>query len=198
MGDTSLAELEAEERAREGVFLAFQYPVEIPGVSNVTLLREGLNAVREHQGKEELDAVAFLKLAREKTRLLEMDKSFLERAVNEGFSGGEKKRNEVLQMLVLEPLFAVLDETDSGLDIDALKVVAEGVNALRSARSGLPGDHALSAIARLHRPRCRARAVRTGASSRPVTAQLSARARSQGLRMDRGAGDRRPPRHVAA
>ena len=110
----------------------FQYPVEIPGVSNSTLLREGLNAVRAHRGEEELDAIDFLGLVKSKTTLLEMDPSFLSRAVNEGFSGGEKKRNEVLQMLVLEPRLAILDETDSGLDIDALKIVAKGVNALRS------------------------------------------------------------------
>ncbi len=122
-----------EERAREGIFLAFQYPVEIPGVTNNTLLREGLNAIREHRGEDELDAIDFLKIAKSKADLLEMDHAMLGRAVNHGFSGGEKKRNEILQMLVLEPTLAVLDETDSGLDIDALKVVAKGVNALRDA-----------------------------------------------------------------
>jgi Fe-S cluster assembly ATP-binding protein len=127
-----LLALEPEERAREGVFLAFQYPIEIPGVSNSTLLREGLNAVRAHQGLAPLDAMDFLKIARAHAARLNMDPTMLSRSVNEGFSGGEKKRNEVLQMLVLEPRLAVLDETDSGLDIDALKVVSDGVNALRS------------------------------------------------------------------
>ncbi len=127
-----LFELAPEERAREGMFLAFQYPVEIPGIANSTLLREGLNAIREHRGQPELDAIDFLQIAREKAAVLEMDPAMLNRAVNYGFSGGEKKRNEVLQMLVLEPSLAILDETDSGLDIDALKIVAKGVNALRS------------------------------------------------------------------
>jgi len=123
-----------EERAREGVFLAFQYPVEIPGVSNIYLLKAALNAIRKHHGLNELDAMDFLSTVKEKTRLLEMEEQFLYRAVNEGFSGGEKKRNEILQMAVLEPELAILDETDSGLDIDALKIVAEGVNALRSEK----------------------------------------------------------------
>jgi len=127
-----LLELDPEIRAREGIFLAFQYPVEIPGVTNSTLLREGLNAMREHRGEPELDAIDFLQIARAKADVLEMDHAMLSRAVNDGFSGGEKKRNEVLQMLVLEPRLSILDETDSGLDIDALKVVAKGVNALRS------------------------------------------------------------------
>jgi Fe-S cluster assembly ATP-binding protein len=127
-----LLALPPEQRAREGVFLAFQYPVEIPGVNNVYLLKAGLNAIRKHRGIEELDAIDFLELVRAKMKLMEMDESFLSRAVNEGFSGGEKKRNEILQMLVLEPALCLLDETDSGLDIDALKVVARGVNALRS------------------------------------------------------------------
>ncbi|MEM7765666.1 MAG: Fe-S cluster assembly ATPase SufC [Pseudomonadota bacterium] len=127
-----LLELEPEERARAGVFLAFQYPVEIPGVNNTYLLRAALNAVREARGEEEISAVDFMKLAREKMRLMEMDPGFLNRGVNEGFSGGEKKRNEIFQMAVLEPSLCILDETDSGLDIDALKVVANGVNALRS------------------------------------------------------------------
>jgi Fe-S cluster assembly ATP-binding protein len=121
-----------EERAREGVFLAFQYPVEIPGVNNVYLLKAGLNAVRKHRGEPEVDAFEFLALVREKMKLMQMDESFLGRGVNEGFSGGEKKRNEILQMAVLEPALALLDETDSGLDIDALRVVANGVNSLRS------------------------------------------------------------------
>jgi Fe-S cluster assembly ATP-binding protein len=121
-----------EERAREGIFLAFQYPVEIPGVSNTYFLRAAVNAVRKHRGLSEYDAMDFLVLVREKMKLLEMDESLLSRSVNEGFSGGEKKRNEIFQMAVMEPRLAILDETDSGLDIDALKVVAEGVNAMRS------------------------------------------------------------------
>ena len=126
-----LLEMPAEERAREGVFLAFQYPVEIPGVNNVYLLKAALNALRKHRGQPEVDAFEFLSLVREKMKLMQMDESFLNRGVNEGFSGGEKKRNEVLQMTVLEPTLALLDETDSGLDIDALKVVSSGVNSLR-------------------------------------------------------------------
>jgi len=127
-----LLELDPEERARDGIFLAFQYPVEIPGVSNVYFLKAAVNAARKHRGEEELDAMDFLKLIRTKLALVEMKEEFMHRAVNEGFSGGEKKRNEILQMAMLEPTLAVLDETDSGLDIDALKVVAGGVNALRS------------------------------------------------------------------
>ncbi|MEZ5363326.1 MAG: Fe-S cluster assembly ATPase SufC [Bryobacterales bacterium] len=127
-----LFELEADERAREGIFLAFQYPVEIPGVSNMYFLRAALNAVRKQQGKEELDAVEFIAFVKEKMKQLKMNEAMLKRAVNEGFSGGEKKRNEIFQMAVLEPKLAILDETDSGLDIDALKLVAEGVNSLRS------------------------------------------------------------------
>lgn len=127
----NLLELEPEERAREGIFLGFQYPVEIPGVNNAYLLKAAVNAKRKHVGMDEIDAFEFLKLAREKMALLNMDQSFLNRGVNEGFSGGEKKRNEILQMAMLEPKLAILDETDSGLDIDALKAVANGVNALR-------------------------------------------------------------------
>ena len=127
-----LLEMEPEERAAAGLFLAFQYPVEIPGVANTTFLKSALNAIRKQRGEPELDAMQFLKLVREKTKALNMTDEMLKRAVNVGFSGGEKKRNETLQMAVLEPKFAVLDETDSGLDIDALKIVAEGVNALRS------------------------------------------------------------------
>jgi len=127
-----LLELEPEERAREGIFLGFQYPVEIPGVNNAYLLKAAVNAKRKHQGVPEIDAFEFLKLAKEKMALLGMDPKFLNRGVNEGFSGGEKKRNEILQMAMLEPRLAILDETDSGLDIDALRAVAEGVNALRS------------------------------------------------------------------
>jgi Fe-S cluster assembly ATP-binding protein len=124
--------LEPEERARAGVFLAFQYPVEIPGVNNTYLLKAALNAVRKYRGLQEVDAFEFLALVRDKMKLMKMDESFLNRSVNAGFSGGEKKRNEILQMAVLEPALALLDETDSGLDIDALQVVAEGVNSLRS------------------------------------------------------------------
>jgi len=127
-----LLELEPEERAREGIFLGFQYPVEIPGVNNAYLLKAALNARRKQQGLPEIDAFEFLQLARQKMAMLDMDPKFLNRGVNEGFSGGEKKRNEILQMAMLEPRLAILDETDSGLDIDALRAVAEGVNALRS------------------------------------------------------------------
>ena len=128
-----LLELEPEERAWEGVFLAFQYPVEIPGVGNNYFLRTALNSIRKHRQEEEMDAFDFLTLAKEKAALVKMDKSLFERTVNENFSGGEKKRNEIFQMAVLEPSLAVLDETDSGLDIDALKVVADGVNSMRSS-----------------------------------------------------------------
>jgi len=132
-GGKDLLALAPEDRAHEGVFLGFQYPVEIPGVNNVYLLKAGLNAVRKHRGLPELDAFDFLTLVREKMKLMHMDESFLNRGVNEGFSGGEKKRNEILQMAVLEPTLALLDETDSGLDIDALRIVANGVNGLRRA-----------------------------------------------------------------
>ena len=124
--------LTPEERAREGVFLSFQYPVEIPGVNNAYLLKAAINAKRRHEGQSEVDAFEFLQLAREKMKGLDMDPSFLNRSVNEGFSGGEKKRNEIFQMIMLEPRLAILDETDSGLDIDALKAVAKGINAMRS------------------------------------------------------------------
>ncbi len=132
-----LLALPAEERAREGLFLGFQYPVEIPGVNNTYLLRAALNAARRHRGQPEIDAYDFLELVRGKARQMKMDDSFLTRGVNEGFSGGEKKRNEILQMLVLEPKLAILDESDSGLDIDALKVVADGINSLRSPERSL-------------------------------------------------------------
>ncbi len=128
----NLIEMDIHERAAEGLFLAFQYPVEIPGVNQTLFLRSALNAMRKHRGQPELDAVSALKLLREKARVVDLDPDFLKRAVNEGFSGGEKKRNEVYQMAVLEPTFAVLDETDSGLDIDALRIVAQGVNAMRN------------------------------------------------------------------
>jgi Fe-S cluster assembly ATP-binding protein len=132
-----LLELDPEERAREGIFLAFQYPVEIPGVSNTYFLRAALNAIRKHRGQPELDAPAFLKLVKEKLKVLHIDSELLKRPVNEGFSGGEKKRNEIFQMAVLDPRLAILDETDSGLDIDALRIVADGVNTLRSKDRGI-------------------------------------------------------------
>lgn len=128
----NLLDLSPEDRAREGIFLAFQYPVEIPGVSNVNLLKTAVNEIRKYNGEEELDAIDFLDLIKEKMKLVELDQSFLKRSVNEGFSGGEKKRNEIFQMAVLNPKLAILDETDSGLDIDAIKVVANGVKKLRS------------------------------------------------------------------
>jgi Fe-S cluster assembly ATP-binding protein len=127
-----LLAMQPEERACEGLFMAFQYPVEITGINNAYFLKAALNAIRRHRGQQELDAVEFMQMARTRAKLLEMDQSMLNRAVNEGFSGGEKKRNEIFQMAVLEPRLAILDETDSGLDIDALKIVANGVNALRS------------------------------------------------------------------
>jgi Fe-S cluster assembly ATP-binding protein len=131
-GGENLLDLEPEVRARKGVFMAFQYPVEIPGINNSYFLKAALNAKRKHEGRPELDAMEFMQLVKGKAELLHMDPSMLKRSVNEGFSGGEKKRNEIFQMAVLEPRLAILDETDSGLDIDALKVVAEGVNALRA------------------------------------------------------------------
>ena len=132
-----LLAMDPEERAREGVFMAFQYPVEIPGVNNAYFLKAALNAIRKHRGQEELDAIEFMALMREKATLLEIDPSMLSRSVNEGFSGGEKKRNEILQMAVLEPKLAVLDETDSGLDIDALRIVAGGVNQLHTPENAV-------------------------------------------------------------
>jgi Fe-S cluster assembly ATP-binding protein len=128
----NLLELSPEERARKGVFLAFQYPVEIPGVNNIYLLKAALNAIRKHRGEPELDAMEFMDLVKGKMKLVQMNEDLLSRSVNEGFSGGEKKRNEIFQMAILEPKLAILDETDSGLDIDALKIVAEGVNSLRN------------------------------------------------------------------
>ena len=157
-----LFDLPPEERAREGIFLAFQYPVEIPGIANSTLLREGLNAIREHRGEDELDAIDFLQIAKAKADLLEMDPDMLGRAVNFGFSGGEKKRNEVLQMLVLEPTLAILDETDSGLDIDALKIVAEGVNALRGGGRASSSSRTISA--------CSTTSSRTSCTCSPMDA----------------------------
>jgi len=132
-----LLDLDPEDRARAGLFLAFQYPVEIPGVSNVYFLRAALNAVRKQRGEDELDPIDFLAHVREKLKVVDMDESFLQRSVNEGFSGGEKKRNEIFQMAVLDPKLAILDETDSGLDIDALKIVAGGVNAMRDKQRAI-------------------------------------------------------------
>jgi Fe-S cluster assembly ATP-binding protein len=132
-----LLQMPPEERAREGIFLAFQYPIEIPGVNTTYFLKAGLNAIRKHRGLEELDAMDFLTLVKEKMNIVEMDQSLLHRSLNEGFSGGEKKRNEIFQMAVLDPKLAILDETDSGLDIDALRIVAKGVNALRSSDRAL-------------------------------------------------------------
>jgi Fe-S cluster assembly ATP-binding protein len=132
----NLLEMPTEERAREGVFLAMQYPVEIPGVNNIYFLKAALNAIRKHRGEEELDAIEFLQLARQKMKLVDLDEAFINRAVNEGFSGGEKKRNEIFQMAVLDPKLAILDETDSGLDIDALRIVAGGVKELVGPEMG--------------------------------------------------------------
>ncbi|MCS7052916.1 MAG: Fe-S cluster assembly ATPase SufC [Ignavibacterium sp.] len=133
----NLLELAPEDRAREGLFLAFQYPVEIPGVSNTNLLKTAVNEIRKYRGEEELDAIEFLQLLKEKSKLVNLDEKFLSRSVNEGFSGGEKKRNEIFQMAVLNPKLAILDETDSGLDIDALRIVANGVNTLRSNENAI-------------------------------------------------------------
>ncbi|MBA4251797.1 MAG: Fe-S cluster assembly ATPase SufC [Chlorobiaceae bacterium] len=133
----NLLEMSVEDRAREGVFLAFQYPIEIPGVSNTNLLKNAVNSIRKYRGEEEIDAVDLLALIKEKMSLVEMNKELLSRSVNEGFSGGEKKRNEIFQMAVLEPKLAILDETDSGLDIDALRIVANGVNKFRSSENGI-------------------------------------------------------------
>ena len=141
----NLLELDPEERARQGIFLAFQHPIEIPGVNNIYLIKAAVNAVRRHRDQSEVDAIDFLKLVRDKMKLLEIDESFLYRSVNEGFSGGEKKRNEILQMIMMEPQLAILDETDSGLDIDALKIVSRGVNSL--------ADEGRSTIIVTHFPR---------------------------------------------
>jgi Fe-S cluster assembly ATP-binding protein len=133
----NLLELDPEERARDGVFLAFQYPVEIPGVSTINFMKTALNQIRQHRGQPTLDAVSFLQLMKEKMKLVEIDQALLNRSLNEGFSGGEKKRNEIFQMAMLEPRLAILDETDSGLDIDALRIVANGVNKLRSKNNAI-------------------------------------------------------------
>jgi len=131
-----LLEMDPEDRAREGLFMAFQYPVEIPGVSNINFLKAAINSIRKHNGQDELDAMDFLQMVRDRAKLVRIDESFLKRSVNEGFSGGEKKRNEIFQMAVLDPRLCILDETDSGLDIDALKIVADGVNSLRDDKRG--------------------------------------------------------------
>ena len=180
--------MDPETRAREGVFMAFQYPVEIPGVNNAYFLKAALNALRKHRGEEELDAMDFMALVRDRMKRLEMDESLMNRPVNEGFSGGEKKRNEIFQMAVLEPTLAVLDETDSGLDIDALKIVAHGVNTMRGPERGDAPRHALSAAAQLHRARCRPRAH--GRPDRPVGREgAGARARGKGVRLDGGGAE---------
>ena len=181
-----LLEMEPEERAREGIFLAFQYPVEIPGVSTSYFLKAAVNAIRKHRGEPELDADRVPR-ARRARRLssLKMDETLLSRAVNEGFSGGEKKRNEIFQMAVLDPKLAILDETDSGLDIDALKVVADGVNALRSPDRAIIVVTHYQRLLELHRARLRARAGRR--PHRQVRRQgTGARARGEGLRLARG------------
>ena len=184
-----LLEMDPDERAREGVFMAFQYPVEIAGVNNAYFLKAALNAKRKHHGQPELDAIEFMQLIREKAKLLDIDQSMLSRSVNEGFSGGEKKRNEIFQMALLEPKLAILDETDSGLDIDALKIVAEGRQRDAQPRPRHRRRHPLPAAARLHRARLRARAERR--PDREVGRQgAGAGARGQGLRLDR---DRRRP-----
>ena len=158
--DNDLLDLAPEERAREGVFLAFQYPVEIPGVNSAYFLRSAVNAILKHRGEEELDAMNFLKAVKVKMKELGLGEDFLKRPVNAGFSGGEKKRNEILQMTMLDPRLAILDETDSGLDIDALRIVADGVNRLKERRQRPGRHHALPAAARLHRAGLRARAAR--------------------------------------
>ena len=171
-----LLALAPEERARAGVFLGFQYPVEIPGVNNVYLLKAALNAARKQHGLQEVDAFEFLTLVREKMKLMHIEDSFLSRGVNEGFSGGEKKRNEILQMLVLEPRLAILDETDSGLDIDALKVVAGGSEFAALAAARLRAGHPLPAAARVRRAGLRARA---GARAHRPQRRPHARARAR-------------------
>ena len=179
-----LLDMDPDERAREGVFMAFQYPVEIAGVNNAYFLKAALNAKRKHHGQPELDAMEFLQLSKGKAKLLNIDQGMLTRAVNEGFSGGEKKRNEIFQMALLEPTLAILDETDSGLDIDALKVVANGVNALRSPEPRDCRRHALPASAQLHRARLRARPQ--WRQNRQVGRQgTGAGARAEGLRLAR-------------
>ena len=158
--DEDILDLEADERAKKGLFLAFQYPVEIPGISNMEFLKTSVDTVREYQGKEALSTVEFMKLAREKSKEVDLDQNFLKRGVNEGFSGGEKKRNEIMQMMLLEPSLCILDETDSGLDIDALKVVAEGVNASRDPNRSFFNHYPLSKITRFYCSRFCSRFIR--------------------------------------
>ena len=175
-----LLDMPADERAREGVFLAFQYPVEIPGVNNTYFLRAAVNAGRRHRGEPELDAGQFLRLVRQKLKLLDIGEDLLQRSLNVGFSGGEKKRNEIFQMAMLEPRLAILDETDSGLDIDALRTVARGVNGLRAPGPRDRDDHALQAAARLCRAGPRARPA--GRPDHPVRRQ-DARRRTGAARL---------------
>ena len=185
-----LLEMDAEERAREGLFLAFQYPVELPGVSAMQFMKTAVNAVRKHRQQDELGVSDFLKLMREKAEFVGIDQRLVQRAVNDGFSGGEKKKNEIFQMAMLDPKMAVLDETDSGLDIDALRIVSEGVNRLRAADRGFPRHHALPAPARPHRAGLRARTRR-----RPHRALRRQGARDgaggEGLRLDQERSHRR-------
>ena len=160
----SVLEMEADERARVGLFLAFQYPVEIPGVSTMEFLKAAYNAVREQRGEQEIDALEFLQLARQRLSVVKMDEALLRRSVNEGFSGGEKKRNEIFQMAVLEPRYAILDETDSGLDIDALRIVADGINQLRSP------DRSMVVITHYQRLRSCARSGKTASVASSASA----------------------------
>ena len=186
----NLLEMPPDERAREGVFMAFQYPIEVPGVSNAQFLRLAYNEKRKHLGEEELDPLEFKDLLKERAKVVEMDASFMTRSVNEGFSGGEKKRNEILQMAVLEPKLAVLDETDSGLDIDALRIVAGGVNQLHNSEQRGDSGDALSAIARLHRAAVCARAGQRAHRQRRRQ-RIGAGTRREGLRLAEGS-DRKP------
>ena len=181
--------MDPEERAREGVFMAFQYPVEIPGVNNAYFLKAALNAVRKHRGLAELDAMEFMQLVGERLKVLHIDPDLLKRPVNDGFSGGEKKRNEIFQMLVLQPTLAILDETDSGLDIDALKTVAEGVNAMRAPDRGIVVVTHYQRLLNYIVPGLRPRAVR--GPDRQVGRQgPGAPPRRRGLRLDRRRGHR--------
>ena len=183
MTGQDLLELDPEERAREGLFLAFQYPVEIPGVNSTYFLKSALNEIRKHKGQTELDAMEFLTLVKDKIQLLELNEDLLRRSVNEGFSGGEKKRNEIFQMAVLEPRLAVLDETDSGLDIDALRIVSNGRQQAAAAGQRATGHHPLPAAAELHRAGFRACAG--GWPDRPDGRQeAGAGAGGEGLRLD--------------
>ncbi len=178
-----LLDMAPEERARDGVFLAFQYPVELPGVSTMQFLRTAVNSMREHRGEGDMNVAQFMKLMREKADFVNLDHSLMKRSVNEGFSGGEKKRAEIFQMAMLDPKLAILDETDSGLDIDALKIVSEGVNKLRGPGARVRAHHALPTPPQLHRPRRGPHP--DGRPHREVRRQRArARARSEGLRLD--------------